>query len=115
MEYVIRVDVSDSLTVEALEKAKLSRKMARLVTDALSHYVRTKEGKASIELLSRNSSPRPQRQQKPRPAKAVKSAKRVGGSGKEASLTETLPVAGAKTVKIDDFLNLSSGTTGEKK
>lgn len=55
MEYVLRIDVSDSLSVESLEKARKCRRMARLVTDALAHYVRTKEGKASIDILTRGS------------------------------------------------------------
>lgn len=56
MKYVIRVDITDALTVEALDKAIKSRKMARLVADALSNYVRTKEGKASVELLPKANS-----------------------------------------------------------
>lgn len=55
MEYVLRIDVSDSLSVESLEKARKCRRMARLVTDALAHYVRTKEGRASIDILTMGS------------------------------------------------------------
>lgn len=94
MKYVIRVDITDSLTVEALDKAIKSRKMARLVADALSHYVRTKEGKASVELLPKASS---------------NSDGSVGKSAKTAPTSKPKPKAEkSKTVvPINDFLNFT--------
>lgn len=93
MQYVIRVDITDSLTVEALDKAIKSRKMARLVADALSHYVRTKEGKASVELLPKGSS----------------SDGTVGKSAKTAPISKPRPRPDkSKTVvPINDFLSFT--------
>lgn len=94
MKFVIRVDITDALTVEALDKAIKSRKMARLVADALSHYVRTKEGKASVELLPKGSS------------------NSDGSAGKKAK-TVPSPKTKAKTEKsrtvvpINDFLSFT--------
>lgn len=96
MEYVLRIDVSDALSVESLEKARKYRRMARLVTDALAHYVRTKEGKASIELLTKGSA-------RSASTNSRAGAKRLPPSNKE-SPKHPIP----ETVTIGDFLRISS-------
>ena len=94
MKYVIRVDITDALTVEALDKAIKSRKMARLVADALSHYVRTKEGKASVELLPKASSNTD--------GPVGKSAKAVSTSKSKTKVEKSKTV-----VPINDFLSFT--------
>ncbi|WP_041533023.1 hypothetical protein [Pelobacter propionicus] len=90
MKFVIKVDITDPLTVKALEQTRKGRKMARLVTDALSHYLRTKDGQASIEIMSKGISPDPS-------PKREKSAAK-----KEAPVTKE-----NRKLNIDDFLSFT--------
>jgi tyrosine-protein phosphatase YwqE len=52
MKFVIPVVISDSVTVEALQRAKSVRKMAQFVNAALVHYIRIEEGKKTLNLLT---------------------------------------------------------------
>lgn len=95
MEYVLRIDVSDALSVESLEKARKCRRMARLVTDALAHYVRTKEGRASIDLLTKGS------------VRSGASRARAGAKQVPPSKTIASKQPVPETVTIGDFLKIS--------
>jgi hypothetical protein len=100
MKFVIKVDITDPLTVKALEQTRKSRKMARLVTDALSHYLRTKDGQASIEIMSKgiSSNPSPKRE---------KSADKMETSISEAVMSENKApeTKESRKLNIDDFLS----------
>lgn len=56
MEFMIRVNITDPSTAEALLEAKKLRKMASYVESALSHYARTPEGIKAKEMLGTGKS-----------------------------------------------------------
>ena len=54
MQYRIKTTIFDPLSIKALDSLIASRKMSRFISEAVAYYVRTKDGKALLEVLSKD-------------------------------------------------------------
>lgn len=52
MVFLAKINTTDAVTISFLETAMKHRKMAKLVTDAVTQYCRTPEGQKSLELIT---------------------------------------------------------------
>lgn len=51
MVLMLKINTTDSMSIDFLEKVKKHRKMSQVVADAIAHYCRTPEGQKSLEML----------------------------------------------------------------
>lgn len=97
MLILLKINTTDSMSIEFLEKAKEHRKMSQVVGDAIAHYARTPEGRKSLEMLESVK----------KPAIRTNVAKSVAPENVRQGKKENVNKKGSlkQTKSIDDFLS----------
>lgn len=93
-KFLAKLDITDSRCIEALSVAKQRRKMATLIELALVHFLRTEDGKRTLNML--------------KGGQAVSNA-----SPAEAILEEKPAEKPAKTVTVGGFFDMKKPSPEE--